>query len=268
MPDLIASALARFDLFLIDLWGVVWLGGECRPIERSADFIRRVQASGKQYHFLSNTVWPETELQARFKAMGVDVPLERFITAGRVVSDRMDRYVPDWRTKRFIHVGRPWEPPAYFSRFNLVDDPAAAEVLIVGDYGGRPGEDPAPRNSRIEQVLAGGRTVTAMVCNPDRSNLQTDGSRRPQAGQFMLDFAVKYPQHTYHFIGKPHKPIYDYALERAPGVPRDRIAMVGDTVETDMHGADAAGIGKILVLVGNTSTPPPGLNADFVIEKY
>jgi ribonucleotide monophosphatase NagD (HAD superfamily) len=77
----------------------------------------------------------------------------------------------------------------------------------------------------------------------------------------------KYPDHTCKFIGKPFLPIYEYALSLLGDIPRNRICMIGDSLETDMQGAQNAGIGKVLVCSGNTREIPRGADIDFLLES-
>lgn len=49
------------------------------------------------------------------------------------------------------------------------------------------------------------------------------------------------------FFGKPFGNAFETALARLEGIPRHRIAMVGDTLHTDVLGGAAAGIGTILI---------------------
>ena len=49
------------------------------------------------------------------------------------------------------------------------------------------------------------------------------------------------------FFGKPFGNAFDTALARLKDVPRHRIAMVGDTLHTDVLGGASAGIGTILI---------------------
>lgn len=53
-------------------------------------------------------------------------------------------------------------------------------------------------------------------------------------------------------IGKPHAPLFEMALARL-GMPKDAVAAVGDRLETDILGAERAGISSILVLTGVTN---------------
>ncbi|AHD02115.1 HAD-IIA family hydrolase [Leisingera methylohalidivorans] len=49
------------------------------------------------------------------------------------------------------------------------------------------------------------------------------------------------------FFGKPFGNAFEAALARLDGIPLHRIAMVGDTLHTDVLGGAAAGIGTILI---------------------
>ena len=50
------------------------------------------------------------------------------------------------------------------------------------------------------------------------------------------------------FFGKPFQNVYEIALSRVdPSIPKHRIAMVGDTLHTDVLGGAAAGVETILI---------------------
>ena len=53
-----------------------------------------------------------------------------------------------------------------------------------------------------------------------------------------------------HYFGKPHPPIYDSCFELLATADRRRILAVGDSLRTDIAGAEAAGIDSLLVLNG------------------
>jgi HAD superfamily hydrolase (TIGR01459 family) len=57
------------------------------------------------------------------------------------------------------------------------------------------------------------------------------------------------------YAGKPHRPIYDLALQRAAAmrggpVPRNRVLSIGDSVRTDLKGATDFGIDCLFVTAG------------------
>ena len=53
-----------------------------------------------------------------------------------------------------------------------------------------------------------------------------------------------------HYFGKPHAPIYQESLALLGVGDRKRILAVGDSLRTDIAGANAAGIDGLLVLSG------------------
>ena len=55
--------------------------------------------------------------------------------------------------------------------------------------------------------------------------------------------------------GKPHRGIFAMALERM-GLTADEALVIGDTEETDIAGAEAAGIRSVLVETGNVGKSP------------
>jgi FMN phosphatase YigB (HAD superfamily) len=57
-------------------------------------------------------------------------------------------------------------------------------------------------------------------------------------------------------IGKPHRPIFEMALERMGLVP-DRAAMVGDSLETDIAGGRDAGMATVWVAPEGERRRPP-----------
>ena len=70
-------------------------------------------------------------------------------------------------------------------------------------------------------------------------------------------------------IGKPERAMFDIAVEKL-GVTREAIAMLGDRLETDIEGAQRAGLRSILVMTGITtreSLAQSKVQPDFVFEN-
>ena len=79
------SLADRFDGFLIDLDGVVWIGRE--PVPGSAEALRGLLAAGKRLVFVTNNPGKHPAAYAeRLQEMGVEVGAERIVTAGMVVA--------------------------------------------------------------------------------------------------------------------------------------------------------------------------------------
>jgi ribonucleotide monophosphatase NagD (HAD superfamily) len=53
------------------------------------------------------------------------------------------------------------------------------------------------------------------------------------------------------YAGKPYRPIYDAALAKLqPAPPRQRILAIGDSLRTDLAGANAAGLDFLFLTAG------------------
>ena len=83
------------------------------------------------------------------------------------------------------------------------------------------------------------------VANPDIVAPREDGPTREPGfyAHAIADTAGLRPA----FFGKPFGDAYDDALARLGSIPRRRIAMVGDTLHTDVPGGAAAGMGTVLI---------------------
>ena len=87
-----------------------------------------------------------------------------------------------------------------------------------------------------------------MICaNPDLSVMQ-GGSEMLCAGALAVRYEALGGSVAYH--GKPHPAIYELCLARLGGPPRARVVAVGDSLATDIKGANAAGLASALVLGG------------------
>ena len=99
---------------------------------------------------------------------------------------------------------------------------------------------------RDDARLLGARPRPLIVANPDVVAPREIGlSLEP--GHFAYEIAAATGSSP-EFFGKPHANAFDAAIARiGPQVPPARIAMVGDTLHTDVLGGLAAGIGTVLV---------------------
>jgi ribonucleotide monophosphatase NagD (HAD superfamily) len=70
-----------------------------------------------------------------------------------------------------------------------------------------------------------------------------------------------------HIHGKPSPDVFALAHEHMPGVPLDRILMVGDALETDIAGANAYGIDSLLLCTGIHGRDFPDVTATTVVPS-
>jgi HAD superfamily hydrolase (TIGR01450 family) len=100
------------------------------------------------------------------------------------------------------------------------------------------------RQSLLMQAMTR-RPRCLLIGNADLAAPREDGfSLEP--GHYGHLLADRFPQHVM-FFGKPFAKVYELVEATLPGIAKDRIAMCGDTLHTDILGAAARGWKTVLV---------------------
>jgi 4-nitrophenyl phosphatase len=89
-----------------------------------------------------------------------------------------------------------------------------------------------------------------IAANPD-PYIPTEIGRQPGCGAINA-FVTACTDVEPHVVGKPEKEILELALG-SMRAPKEQSALIGDRLDTDILGANRAGIASILVLTGVTS---------------
>jgi HAD superfamily hydrolase (TIGR01450 family) len=122
------------------------------------------------------------------------------------------------------------------------------------------------------------RPRTLWVANPDITAPREDGHFSKEPGFYTL-FEPSHLFSSLHLVGKPFENVFSYALNLAQkrwGVKAEEIMMVGDTLHTDILGANALGFQSALVegygfFKGLDTLPfmdKSGIFPDFRISSY
>lgn len=233
-----------FDHFLIDLDGVVYVGGAAVP--GSVEAVLELRRRGKLVRFITNDPRHGAEFYAeRLSGLGLPTPPEEVLpVAGAVVA-----YLEAQGEARgaTTHVVGTAELKAYLAAEGLaiVEGRAAerAEVVMVGGSG----------DFDYEQLKVAGRAARQarhfLVSGVDRAFPMPDG---PWPGAGAVAAGIGYmAERQPVVVGKPEPWLFRAAAATLP--PGGRIAMVGDNLESDILGAQRAGYAAVLVLTGHTA---------------
>lgn len=236
-----------YDGFLIDLDGVVWLGHE--PIPGASEAIAALGASGKPSVFVTNSPRITPAEQARvLGSQGIEVTSDRVVTAGltllRMTRDQIGEggKVYAIGTSGFLEQVK----EAGFELLPAESWEEAEAVLVTG----HPGFDYSELKATAMAARAGAFFATI---GRDPTMPMPDGLW-PGTGSIVAAVETASGREA-AVAGKPERPIFDLALE-VLGLPAGaKVAMVGDRLDTDVGGAQRAGLEGILV-AGNDSWPP------------
>jgi HAD superfamily hydrolase (TIGR01459 family) len=248
-----------YDGFIVDLWGVVHDGVRLYP--GALDCLERLRAAGKPVVFLSNAPRRPAGIAAALAGMGVTKAFYAGImSSGEAVHillrDRTDEAAALGR--KLYHLGPPRDRDVFETLdYEEVFDPAAADfILNTGPDDILGPQDPELYRPVLE---AGLRAKLPMVCaNPDYEVIR-DGRRIICAGY--LAELYKADGGAVIQRGKPDAAIYGPTLALL-GTARSRTLAVGDSLRTDITGAQAAGVDSCWVLSGIHALHPENAPAE------
>ncbi|WP_333828116.1 HAD-IIA family hydrolase [Pararhodobacter sp.] len=236
----LSEVFERFDAFVLDAFGVLNIGETA--IDGAVERVAQMRDLGKRVVVLTNGAsYPRETALAKYARLGFD------FTADEVVASR------DLAGEALAGRGGLWAaitaPGASFddlpARVEALEGDAALlrhadGFLFLGSEGWTP-----ERQAALEAALCA-KPRPVLVANPDIVAPREDGLTL-EPGHFAHDLPGHDGPLAPAFYGKPFGGAFGAALARLGDVPRERVAMVGDTLHTDVLGGRAAGLGTVLI---------------------
>lgn len=228
------NSLDSVQGFLFDIDGVLYIDGT--PINGALEAINTVKGTGYPCRFITNTsVCSRAEIYDKLKNMGFAVTESEIFSATQATvrylqqgtGVRCKLYVADAIRSEFENIRQTTETPTH---------------VVVGDMG--PVWDYNLLNTILADLLAGAELI---AIHKNRF-WQTQDGLRMDIGGFIaaLEYASNRPARV---LGKPSRDFFDLAANDL-GVPKLSIAVVGDDVDSDVKGAQDAGLRGVLCKTG------------------
>jgi 4-nitrophenyl phosphatase len=232
--------LSSLRALIIDVDGVLWHGDRALPGVRAFfDFLR-----ARQMTFViatNNSARPASEIVERLAALGVRVAESEVLTSAHATALYLPRIAP--RGARVLVIGgKGLEDEIAGAGYWLVDQ--NADVVVAGIDWTLTYEK--LKRAALE-IRHGARFIGT---NADKTYPGAEGII-PGTGAILAALqAATDVEPT--VIGKPARAMFDLAVERM-GQAREATAMLGDRLDTDIAGAQQAGLRSILLLTGVTT---------------
>jgi glycerol-1-phosphatase len=240
----LSSLANRYDQFILDLDGCVWVGGEPTPGVVGA--LDELRVAGKRIAFATNNAYESGEdLVTQLWKIGVRASLGDVVTVGGA----MQHFLAETRTGRTAFViGTPsmvrHVSGAGLRVLNATDLASRAEVVVVAGTTELVYDD----LRRAVQAVLRGADLVATARDPTYP--QPDGLW-PGTGALLA--AVEYATgRKAQIVGKPEPNLFHTALDR---LGRGRTLVVGDRVASDLAAAAAAELDAALVQSDSTDHP-------------
>lgn len=243
----LSEIAARYDGFVLDVWGVVHQGGAAYP--EVIECLARLRELARPVVFLSNAPRRAHRVERLLESKGVPSALHR----GVVSSGEVARMSLETRREpalarlgpRYLLLGSQADDDLLEGLpYRRADDAAHADfVLAIGL------DDQRPTLAHHEAALqaAAHRRLPMLCVNPDLVVVRL-GARELCAGAL----AARYTElgGAVHYFGKPYASAYPPALAKLGLGTAHRILAVGDGLETDIKGARAVGLDTLFVTGG------------------
>lgn len=226
------------NCFFLDAFGVLNVGTE--PIQGAIKFLKVLDAQDIPYLILTNGASTSKEaIYKRFMNMGFSLHVKRIVTSREVlfsVFDPMDKKWGVMAEKQELELPLQcnftceeefWEKENFLFLSSKVWSETLQEKWL----------------NLLEQTSG-----QIWVANPDITSPHSGGLVAKEPGFYTLleNSIVKQA----HFVGKPFPLVFEYAIKKAKnlwGVEKEEIMMVGDTLHTDILGANSIGLKSALI---------------------
>ena len=258
--DSLTEIAQQFDAIVLDQWGVLHNG--TAPYRGAIGCLSGLAATGCRLAVLSNSGKRAAPNADRIAAMGFEHKLfEVVMTSGEALWQDIAHDLVSERV--FFPIERAAGDAAQWAKgleVRLVDQPGAAEALLL--MGLPDGAGPNDFGPALEIARAGDLPV---ICtNPDRASPRADGQTVLSPGACAHAYADA--GGDVRFYGKPYLPVFR-ALESALGARPKRLLMVGDSLEHDIAGANAAGWSTCFVEAGLHAADLTGSDPDNTLQR-
>ncbi len=230
-------SLASTRALVIDADGVLWHGKQDLPgVPAFFDFLRAHNIA-----FIiatNNSARPASEIVNRLAQMNVPISDKQVITSAEATARYLPRLVPAG-ARVYLVGGEGIADELTRAGFQLVERDAQAVVV---------GIDWQVTYEKLKRATLEIRKGAKFLGTNADKTFPTEEGLVPGAGSLIAAI------HTASdvapiIVGKPERAMYDMALEKI-GATHDTAAMLGDRLDTDIEGAQRAGIKGILVLTG------------------
>lgn len=229
----------------LDVDGVLRSGRRALP--GAVGFLRQLEVSGMPWCVMTNCPFLDREVKAaELRSVGLPVPPSRLIGA----ADPLGEVLAGLQLRSATVYSQGVEPPGdYLRQFGLEVDVAAAAqelgaiILFDDDFGWT-----LPRIAEVYNLLRKCPELPLIVPNPDQV-FPHEGELMPTSGSIARWLQGLCRLHDLHidpiYLGKPYPPMYRRAEALLKGMDGSlkagQIAMIGDSLFSDMAGAQRAG---------------------------
>jgi HAD superfamily hydrolase (TIGR01450 family) len=251
----VSSLIDRYDALFFDSFGVLVDGVDALP--SAIDLVDRMNAEGANYFVVTNDASASLATRIKkFTRQGLNIPIERIVNSGGLIAGYFEQNDLAGRPTLVLGTQDAKDyTTAAGAKLVELDGETEPDVVVLGHSG------PHDWESTLKSLLTlfsrrftENNPVQLVLPNPDFIYPNGPGVFGFGAAAFadLLEQALKRLHGNHQALvasklGKPYSPIFNEAIKRTGS---KNVVMIGDQLETDILGANRAGIDSAVVSTG------------------
>jgi len=232
----LCSIVDNYQLFYVDLWGVVHNGVSLH--KEAINALKEITKKGKEYILLTNAPRPNSVVKTFLKKMGMEEEIiDHVFTSGEASLSYLKKNLIN---KKFFHVGPPRDIDLFKDfkelKSNQIEN---SEYIICTGLFEEHEEDLKYYKELFEKNLK-----KKMICtNPDLI-VDRGNKRELCAGSISIIFEKMGGEVVY--FGKPYPEVYNQSIDNKD----KKVLSIGDNLNTDIKGANLLNYDSLIISNG------------------
>ena len=252
--DGLRAIAKNYDIFYIDLWGVIHNGIDLH--KEAIQALEEINSLNKDYVLLTNAPRPNKTVKSFLEKMGMDKEIrEKVYSSGEAALIYLKK---NYFKKKFYHIG----PPKDFDLFldlkknNIKNIDQSSYLLCTGLF------ESEENDLNYYNKLLKGHISKKMICtNPDLI-VDRGNKRELCAGSVALIFEKMGGEVVY--FGKPYPEVYNQSIDNK----NKKILSIGDNLNTDIKGANLLNYDTLIISNGIHKNEIKKEGIETVSKKY
>jgi|TARA_B110001452_G_scaffold94397_1_gene77978 HAD superfamily hydrolase (TIGR01459 family) len=232
----LSSIIGDYQLFYIDLWGVVHNGISLH--DKAIKTLKEMKKKNKEFVLLTNAPRPNSAVKSFLEKMGLEEEIrEHVFTSGEASLNYLKKNLLN---QLFFHIGphRDFDLFKDFKKMKTENLEDSQYILCTGLF------DDFDKNLKYYKELLEKNLKKKMICtNPDLI-VDRGNKREFCAGSVAMIFEKMGGEVIY--FGKPYPEVYNQSIDNK----NKKVLSIGDNLNTDIKGANLLNYDSLIISNG------------------
>lgn len=244
------KSLESLKYFILDMDGTIYLGNKLLP--RSVEFLNYLKATDRQYLFLTNNSSADKNYYAqKLRKMGIPCEPNEVLTSGEATVLYLSEIAP--KAKIFL-LGMPTLEQEFLTNGFVLTDQAVDYVVL--------GFDKTLTYDKLSTACTLLRNGVPLIATHADINCPTEDGYIPDCGAMLALIKASTGVDPTAVIGKPNTNFMHIAMTKVGDFTKNKFAMIGDRLYTDIRMGNDCDIVSIAVLSGEATQADIDSSAD------